>query len=277
MDSLYREIDYTSESGLEDKEQYHIRCKRGEIAKVVLVPGDPGRVETIVERLRSPRKIADNRGLVTYSGSYDGTEISVTSTGMGGPSAAIVYEELINCGAQVLVRVGSVAALKPEISPGDLSLPYACIRDDGASGYYVPENYPAAADPRLYHSLLTASRSRPVNCWTGINWTHSAFYARSPEYFRQWVGKNVITMEMEAATLMIVGTLRGVATAFIGTVFENRIRQTDRSTMDLSVVSYKREEVAQGVKASIEIALEGSVNYLSERERNKLKPKEDRI
>lgn len=260
MDSIYAEMDYREDTGLEGHEQYHIRLKRGDIAPVVLVPGDPGRVEKIAAKLTGSRKIADNRGMVTVSGSYRGCDVSVTSTGMGGPSAAIAYEELINCGAQILVRVGSVAALQPEIAPGDLSLPYACIRDDGATRYYVPDNYPAAADPRLYQALLDAAAKQEVALWTGINWTHSAFYARSRDYFLQWSRKNVVTLEMEAATLMVIGSLRKVATAFIGTVFENRILQTRQEKMDLSVVSYKQEKVARGVEASIDIALEGAIN-----------------
>jgi uridine phosphorylase len=259
MEQWMSEIDYRLATGVEDKEQYHIKCSRGDVAPIVLVPGDPGRVLTIAEHLEHSKKVADNRGLVTYTGEYKGVPVSVTSSGMGGPSAAIVYEELINIGAQYVVRVGSVAALQREIDPGDLSIPYACIRDDGVSEYYVPENYPATADPHLYLALLETAQEKNVKYWTGINWTHSTFYARSKEYFRRWSRKNVVTMEMEAATLMVIGTLRGVKTAFIGTVFENRIRQTEGGTMDLSVKSAKKERVREGVRASIEIALQGTV------------------
>ena len=253
------EIDYRSATGVEDKEQYHIQCSRGDVAPIVLVPGDPGRVSTIAEHLTRSEKVADNRGLVTFTGEYEGVPVSVTSSGMGGPSAAIVYEELINIGARFIVRVGSVAALQREIDPGDLSIPYACIRDDGVSHYYIPHNYPAVADPHLYLALLETAQEKKIKYWSGINWTHSTFYARSKEYFRRWSRKNVLTMEMEAATLMVIGTLRGIKTAFIGTVFENRIRQTEGGTMDLSVKSAKKERVKEGVQVSIEIALQGAV------------------
>jgi len=259
MEDWMAAIDYRTETGLEGKKQYHIQCAAGDIAPIVIVPGDQARVATIVERLTGAKKIAENRGLITYTGEFSGIPVSVTSTGMGGASAAIVYEELINLGARYLVRVGSVAALQPDICKGDLSIPYACIRDDGASQYYVPSNYPAAADPVLYSCLVDAAMEKGVRYRTGINWTHSAFYARSQEYFRRWWRKGVITLEMEASTLMIIGTLRGVYTAFIGTVYENRILQAGGDEMDLSVEHSTMDDVVRGVNNSIDIALQGAV------------------
>ncbi|MDY7026968.1 MAG: nucleoside phosphorylase [Spirochaetota bacterium] len=252
-------IDYFKESGLEDKRQYHIQCSAGDVAPIVIVPGHQGRVEKIVNHLDGAHKISENRGLITYTGTYSGVPVSVTSTGMGGPSAAIVYEELINIGARYLVRVGSVAALQPDISKGDISLPFACIRDDGASRYYVPENYPAAADPELYSSLVAEAKASGHTYWTGINWTHSAFYTRSNEYFRQWWRKRVITLEMEAAALMVIATLRGASAAFIGTVYENRILQATDDGVDLSVKNVTEKDIQLGEEHAIRIALKGAV------------------
>lgn len=269
MEEWMAAIDYSQPTGTEDKEQYHIRCRRGDIGPVVLVPGDQERVSRIAEHLENARKVAENRGMITYTGRFNGVTVSATSTGMGGPSAAIAYEELINVGAQVLVRVGSVAALRPEIEPGDLSVPFGCIRDDGASNYYVPPNYPAVPEPGLYAELVRHARESGTPFWQGINWTHSAFYARSKEYFLQWAGKQVVTMEMEAATLMTVATLRGVSSAFIGTVFENRIRQASREKLDLSVPSYTLPAVKAGVAASILIALKASTEFYKSTHENK--------
>lgn len=264
MENWLAAIDYAQPTHTEDLEQYHIRCKKGDIGKAVIVPGDPGRVKMVADLLTEAEMVADNRGMVTYTGTYRGTRISVTSTGMGGPSAAIAYEELINIGAEVLVRVGSVAALQADIEPGDLSIPYGCIRDDGATQYYVPPNFPAVPDPLLYQNLTRNAEERGLRYWSGINWTHSAFYARSPEYFLQWTRKRVLTMEMEAATLLTIAYLRGVAAAFVGTVFENRQRQAERGEMDLSVPSYRKEEVMAGVEASIRIALDACVERVSQ-------------
>ncbi len=269
MEQWLAAIDYSQPTQTEDVEQYHLRCRKGDIGKAVIVPGDPGRAEMIAGFLSGVKTVGDNRGLITYTGTYRDTPISVTSTGMGGPSAAIVYEELINIGAEVLVRVGSVAALQDDINPGDLSIPYGCIRDDGATQYYVPANFPAVPDPRLYQSLVKHAEAEGVRHWKGINWTHSAFFARSPEYWLAWSRKRVLTLEMEAATLMTIAYLRGVAAAFIGTVFENRFRQARSEQMDLSVPSYTKPEVAAGVEASIRIALEACVERVSQIEGEK--------
>ena len=268
MQKWMAEIDYNAGTGIEGTRQYHIQCEGGEVAPIVIVPGDPDRVRKIVEKLDSAEKIAENRGLITYTGEYQGVPVSVTSTGMGGPGASIVYEELINLGARYLVRVGSVAAIQPDLRKGDLVIPYACIRDDGASRYYVPDNYPAVASPDLYQALVRQAKHSGVRYTTGINWTHSAFFCNSPEYFNQWNRKRVMSLEMEASALMVIGTLRGVSTAMIGTVYANRFLQAQGDDMDLSVKDFKSDDISMGVDKSIEIALKAAVEtFLSERKK----------
>ncbi len=143
MENWMQQVNYALVTGVEGKFQYHIQCGPGDIAPIAIVPGDQGRVAKIIEHIDGPVKIAENRGLITYKGTFDGIPVSVTSTGMGGPAAGIVYEELINLGAKVLLRIGSMAAIQPDIARGDISIPVACVRDDGLTPYYVPENYPA--------------------------------------------------------------------------------------------------------------------------------------
>lgn len=264
MESHLEQADYRKPMGLEGKPQYHIACGPGDIPAVVIVPGDQGRVPLIVAHMEEARRIAENRGLITYRGRYQGVEIGVTSTGMGGPSAAIVYEELINLGARVLIRVGSVAALQPELSEGDVVIPYACVRDDGVTRYYVAENYPAVASPLVYQALVAAAKRLGHQVFTGINWTHAAFYARTSEYFQQWARKRVISMEMEAAALMVIASLRGVHAGFVGTVYANRFKQSQSDEVDLSVASPAREVVQRGVRAAIRIALSAAAELASE-------------
>ncbi|MFW5985545.1 MAG: nucleoside phosphorylase [Halanaerobiaceae bacterium] len=264
MENWQAQIDYRDSTGLEKETQYHIRCSQGDIAPVVIVPGDQSRVKKIVEFLDQAKKIAENRGLITYTGKFNHTPVSVTSTGMGGPSAAIAYEELINVGAKCLIRVGSVAGLQEEIKKGDIVLPHACIRDDGASNYYVPENYPAAADPFLYTALIEEAQEQDVKFWTGVNWTHSSFYSRSKEYFKKWAKKRVISMEMEASCLFTISQLRNVQSAFVGTVYENRFHQTKQKKMDLSVGNIKKSNIKNGERAAIKTALQGATKYYNQ-------------
>ncbi|BAS26258.1 nucleoside phosphorylase [Limnochorda pilosa] len=248
-------VDYRLPTGLEGTLQYHIQCRPGDVASIAIVPGDQGRVPKFVQHLERVREVANNRGLISYTGLYHGVPVTVTSTGMGGPSAAIVYEELANLGVRVLIRVGSVAGLQPEVAEGENVIPYACIRDDGATAYYVPENYPAVASPRVFQALTTAAEEAAFTFHTGINWSHSAFYHRNPEYYQRWARKRVVSMEMEAAALFVIAALRGVEAGFIGTCYANRAEQSRGDAVDLSVESPQREVIQEGVERSIIIAL----------------------
>ncbi|CCU84202.1 nucleoside phosphorylase [Mesotoga prima] len=247
--------DYREPVGLEGRFQYHIECRAGDIAPVVIVPGDQGRVDKIVAGLSETRKIAENRGLITYTGKYKDYPVSVTSTGMGGPSASIVYEELINVGARVLIRIGSVAGLQEHVNEGDIVVPYGCVRDDGASNYYVPANFPAVPSPDVYSSLTTSARERGREIVTGINWTHSCFYKRDPEYFQSWSRRRIVSLEMEASALFVISYLRNVKAGFIGICYANRYKQSAGTKVDLSVKNPRRDVIENSVKEAIEITL----------------------
>jgi uridine phosphorylase len=257
---MYFEQDFLQPTGLEGRRQYHIFCGPGDIAPVVIVPGDPGRIEKIITQFDKAHKVAENRGLITYTGSYKGYPVSVTSTGMGGPSASIVYEELINIGAKVLIRVGSVAGLQENVKEGDIVIPYACIRDDGATRYYVPENFPAVATPEVFQALINSAIKHGIDYKTGINWTHSCFYNRSPKYFQSWSKKRVISMEMEAAALFVIAYLRGIMSGFIGVCYANRYIQSFGEKVDLSVPDIKRNFIQESERQAINITLDAIVN-----------------
>jgi len=248
--------DYRKPIGLEGKVQYHIKCGPGDIAPVVIVPGDQERINKIMSKLSDARKIAENRGLITFTGKFNGYPVSVTSTGMGGPSASIVYEELVNIGAKVLIRIGSVAGLQEDVNEGEIVIPYGCVRDDGASDYYVPSNFPAVPAPEVYSALMNAAKEKGKRIVTGINWTHSCFYKRDPEYFQNWSRRRVVSMDMEASALFVVSYLRGVKAGFIGVCYANRYKQSINGKVDLSVQSPSREFIENSVKDAIEITLD---------------------
>jgi len=247
--------DFREPTGLENQIQYHIQCGPGDVAPIVIVPGDQGRVESIISKLYSPKKISENRGLITYTGYYEDYPVSVTSTGMGGPSASIVYEELINIGAKILIRIGSVAGLQEEVEEGDIIISQACVRDDGASQYYVPQNFPAIASPEVYLSLVSAAKNLNFDFKTGINWSHSCFYNRDPEYFQRWSRYRVISMDMEASSLFVVSALRGVKAGFIGICYANRFKQSNKDKVDLSVPDTNRSLIKSSTSKAIDITL----------------------
>ncbi len=129
---------------LNDEKQYHIQLKKGDVGKYVLLPGDPGRCEPIAALFDNPVHVASNREYTTYTGTLDGVKVSVTSTGIGCPSAAIALEELVRVGADTFIRVGTSGHIQPDSVSGELAIISAAIRDEGTSKHYMPIEFPAS-------------------------------------------------------------------------------------------------------------------------------------
>lgn len=136
---------------------YHIQTAKGEVGRYVILPGDPGRCEKIATYLEDPVLIARNREYVTYTGYLDGEKVSVTSTGIGGPSAAIAMEELVRCGADTFLRVGTSGGMQREVKSGDIVVATGAIRMEGTSREYAPIEYPAVADYEVTEALIRAA------------------------------------------------------------------------------------------------------------------------
>ena len=126
--------------------QYHVHLKPGDVGRYVLMPGDPGRVPVIASFFDNAREVAFNREYRTFTGTVDGIKVSACSTGIGCPSAAIAIEELIKCGADTFIRIGTCGALQREVKLGDLCITTAAVREEGTTRQYVPLSYPAVAD-----------------------------------------------------------------------------------------------------------------------------------
>jgi uridine phosphorylase len=188
----------------------HLR-PHDEVAERVLVPGDPGRALRLAQLLlEKPRMLNHNRGLWGYSGrAADGAALTIQSTGMGGPSAAIVLEELIELGARRIVRVGTCGALADGLALGALLVPDGVLGEDGtsralgASGTLRP-------DPELRAALEAAAPGAA----TGLVVSSDLFYDPS-DRARAWVDAGALAVEMEAATLLAVAERRGVPAAIV--------------------------------------------------------------
>ena len=128
------------------EKEYHIGVSAGEVGRYVILPGDPGRCEKIARHFDNPVKIAQNREYTTYTGYLDGEKVSVVSTGIGGPSASIAVEELIHCGADTFIRVGTSGGMQKEVLGGDLVIATGAIRFEGTTKEYAPIEYPAVPD-----------------------------------------------------------------------------------------------------------------------------------
>jgi uridine phosphorylase len=208
--------------------EYHIGVAPGEVGRYVLLPGDPKRAEKIAQYFENPREIAFNREFRTFTGTVEGIEVSVTSTGIGCPSAAIALEELIKVGADTFIRVGTAGSLQPEVDIGHLAIATGAVREEGTTSQYVPLEYPAVAHPDVVFALRQAARQRDYPHHLGITHCKDAFYSEEEGYSAQpefsqmrwntWMRANVIATSMEEAALFVVGSLRRVRTGSVLTV-----------------------------------------------------------
>ncbi|MEM2908169.1 MAG: nucleoside phosphorylase [Candidatus Hadarchaeales archaeon] len=242
--------------------QPHIMCGVGDVARYVLLSGDPKRVERIATFFDEARKVADYRGFVTYTGKVKGIEISACSTGIGCPSAAIVVEELAKIGAQTFIRVGTTGALQPEIEVGDLIIPTAAVRADGASRAYVPPEYPAVADLDVLSSLVQAAKKLGVKVHVGKVVSTDAFYAGQVE---AWGRANVLSAEMECSIIFILASLKGLRAGAILAVDGNLAKGVKKGEFEPGERTGELDErVQRAIDKEIEVAIE-AVKILEEK------------
>ena len=212
--------------------QYHIKLKKGDVARYVLLPGDPKRVGYIAKFLDNPELKADYREYVTVTGKYKGADVSVTSTGIGGPSASIAMEELIKVGADTFIRVGTAGGLSLKVKPNDLAIAQAAIKDEGTTKEYIPFEYPAIANTDVMLALRDAAKKINANYHIGVVHSKDCFYGElEPQnsFFREKFENNLkyytlcgaIASEMECAALFSCASLRNVRSGAVMHIVEN--------------------------------------------------------
>ncbi|WP_294703780.1 uridine phosphorylase [uncultured Fusobacterium sp.] len=196
--------------------QYHIGLRKGDVGKYVILPGDPKRCEKIARHFDDAKLIADSREYVTYTGYLDGVKVSVTSTGIGGPSASIALEELVKAGADTFLRVGTCGGMQTEIMGGDLVIATGAIRMEGTSKEYAPIEFPAVANLDITNALVQAAKELNKKYHVGIVQCKDAFYGQhEPETkpvdyelinkWNAWIRLGCKASEMESAALFVVG------------------------------------------------------------------------
>ncbi len=226
--------------------QYHIRVKEGDVGKYVLLPGDPGRCESIANYFDDPKFISFNREHKVYTGYISGEEVSVVSTGMGCPSTAIAVEELVKIGCHTFIRVGTSGAMQPQMQVGDIAIINAAIRDEGTSRQYLPIEYPAIADLDVINALVQASEKLDYTHYVGVSHTKDSFYSevepeRMPmasflkDRWNQWVAGGAICSEMEASIVFILAGIyrkrAGAVTMIIGSDMDTIAKKHDPDGM----------------------------------------------
>ncbi len=206
-------IDYAEGSG----KQYHIGVGPEDIGKYVFLPGDPKRCAKIAQYFDDAKQVGDTREYVTYTGYLEGVKVSVTSTGIGGPSAAIAMEELVANGAHTFIRVGTCGGMQPEIKSGDVVIATGAVRFEGTSKEYAPIEYPAVSDLNVANKLVEAAKTLKQPHHAGVVQCKDSFYGQhrpdtlpnSQELLRKWdawIELGCLASEMESAALFIVAS-----------------------------------------------------------------------
>jgi uridine phosphorylase len=218
----------------EEPMQYHVHLRPSDIGRYVILPGDPGRVPKIAAYFDDAHEVAFNREYRTFTGTIDGIKVSCTSTGIGCPSTAIAVEELIKCGADTFIRVGTCGALQPEVDVGDLCITTGAVREEGTTRQYVPLSYPAVADLDVTLALRQAAKNLGFVAHTGIGHCKDAFFIEDKDIpiredieakWNAWYKSNVISTSMESAALFVVSSIRrahaGEVLATIGLTYKD--------------------------------------------------------
>ncbi len=201
--------------------QFHIRCKEGDVGRYVFLPGDPGRCEAIAKHFDNPVHVGMNREYNIWNGELLGQKVTVCSTGIGGPSASIAMEELVACGSDTFIRVGTCGGIAMDVLPGDVVVATGSIRFEHTSLEYAPIEFPAVPDFDVTAALKEAGEALGYRVHTGVVQCKDAFYGqhapeKSPVYYEllqkweSWKRLGVKASEMESSALFVVAAALGV-------------------------------------------------------------------
>lgn len=216
--------------------QYHIDCKAGDVARYVLTPGDPARVNKIASLWDSAREVANHREYHTMTGKYQGTELSCVSTGIGSPSLAIAVDELCRIGVDTFIRVGTCGGIQKGQQLGDLVISTGAVRLDGASKDLVIPEYPAVANYEIVMALIQAAEELNVRYHVGITASTDTFYTGQgrpalnnymPSFkeniFRDMQSAGVANFEMEVGALLTFASVFGKRAGAVCVIIANRV------------------------------------------------------
>ena len=237
--------------------QFHIHCKEGDVGKYCFLPGDPGRCEAIASHFDNPVHIGMNREYNIYTGTLLGEKVSVCSTGIGGPSAAIAMEELAAIGADTFIRVGTTGGIALDVMPGDVVVATGSVRFEHTSLEYAPIEFPAVADFDVTCALKQASEELGYRTHVGVVQCKDSFYGQhSPEKspvsyellqkWESWKRLGVKSSEMESSALFVVAAALGVRCGSCFHVVWNQEREKLGMAMPMT------EDTSGAIKVGIE-------------------------
>ena len=232
------------------------RIPRAGLPPRAVVVGDPFRAARMAERLDDPSEVACAREYRTFRGSWQGTDVLVSSHGVGGPGAVCLFQELTDAGVRTILRLGTAGAMQPGIGDGDLVVAEGCVRDDGVTHQLVPPEFPAVCSPEAVLALAAAALERQAAHHRGLVWTRAAFYpGLLPVPMPAYVAAGVLAIEMELSALLVHGSLTGVTTGGV-LVIDGAAADELRETTGYDP---HRDVVAAGVYRGMDVALDALV------------------
>ncbi|MEI0558717.1 nucleoside phosphorylase [Brachyspira intermedia] len=243
---------------------HHLKLKKGDVGRYVIMPGDPKRCVKIAKRFDDAKLIADYREYATYTGYINGVKVSATSHGIGGPSTAIALEELIKVGADTFIRVGTCGGMNIDVLPGDVVIVNGAIKGGGTMDNYIPKEFPCVPNIDVLEAMIEGADKVKTRTHVGVVQCKDAFYAQhapesmavDKELLYKWdsyIKAGCLASEMESATLFAVGAAKNVRTGAAMLVLHNqeRVKNNINDPKD-----YTGEEAIDLIIESIKILIE---------------------
>ena len=241
-----------------DQKQFHIPARVGDVGRYCILPGDPGRCEQIASRLENPVHVGQNREFNIWNGTLCGALVTVCSTGIGGPSTAIAVEELANCGADTMIRVGTCGGIDLSVKSGNLVIATGAVRQEGTSHEYAPPEFPAVPNAHVLLALMQAAGAGSTDWHAGIVQSKDSFYGQHApltkptsqallDKWEAWKRLGVLASEMEASTLFTVGAYRRLRT---GAIFHT-IWNQERFAAELDTDDAEKHDTSNAIEATI--------------------------
>jgi len=251
---------------------FHLHIQEGDVGRYVLLPGDPARSEKIAKFFDAPHFVAQNREYVTWTGYLLGEKVSVVSTGIGSPSAATAIEELIDCGADTFVRVGSSGSMQPEVRNGDIVVVTGSIRDEGTSIQYLPVEFPAVAHIDVVNAMREGAKAAGVRHHCGIAQSKDSFYgevertrmpmaARLEERWNAWVAGGALCSEMESSILFVLGSIYRKRTGGVLQVInDSDLGELSQEDKDKHMAEFDTDKLIQTAIEGLKVLIQADKN-----------------
>ncbi|MFC4543986.1 nucleoside phosphorylase [Halosolutus amylolyticus] len=238
--------------------QPHLLVDDGDVADIALIPGDPGRVDRIAGHCDEAETIAQNREYKVVNATYEGRALTICSTGIGCPSAAIAIEELANVGVETVIRVGTTGALQSGIEIGDMIVATGAAKNEGTSKRYEAVEYPAVPDYDVLSALVDSAEANSEDVHVGPIASDDAYYAETDEYVADWEEAGLLSVEMEAAAVFSLARRRGLRAGAICTVDGNLVEGTQKGTdtEDDELPEKAKNNVGRAIDISLAAATE---------------------